>query len=80
MKTETIEDFYNRIAPGYSLGSDYKPQQFNVQRRNYNCGTSATAYNRRDFYKISLIIGEGTLYYANAGIKIDRPALMFPTP
>lgn len=80
MKTETIEDFYNRIAPGYSLGSNYKPQQFNVQPRNYNCGTSATAYNRRDFYKISLVIGEGTLYYANKGIKIDRPALMFSNP
>jgi len=80
MKTETIEDFYKRISPGYSLEADYKPQQFNVQRRNYNCGTSATAYNRRDFYKISLVIGLGTLYYAEKGIEIDRPALMFSNP
>lgn len=80
MKTETIEEFYTRIAPGYSSASTYKPKQFNVQHRNHNCGTSVTAYNRRDFYKISLVIGEGTLYYANKGLKVDRPALMFSNP
>jgi AraC family transcriptional activator of pobA len=37
-------------------------------------------YNRRDFYKVSLILGTGTLYYANKGVVVDRPALIFSNP
>jgi AraC family transcriptional regulator, transcriptional activator of pobA len=37
-------------------------------------------YSRRDFYKISLMIGEGTLCYASKGIKIDQAALVFFNP
>jgi AraC-like DNA-binding protein len=39
------------------------------------------SYNRRDFYKISLIIeGDSQLLYANRGIVIDRSALVFTNP
>ncbi|HTI91429.1 MAG TPA: helix-turn-helix transcriptional regulator [Puia sp.] len=37
-------------------------------------------YNRRDFYKISLTLGISRLYYADKGIEIDRPALVFSNP
>jgi AraC family transcriptional activator of pobA len=44
-----------------------------------NC--SLTSYNRRDFYKITLTMGGNSqLYYANRGIEINRPALVFTNP
>lgn len=40
-----------------------------------------SSYNRRDFYKISLIIkGTSELLYADRGIKIDKPVLVFTNP
>lgn len=54
--------------------------QFNVYRRgDFGC-RAASPYNRRDFYKISLIVGTGKVYYANKGITIDRNALLFSNP
>ena len=38
------------------------------------------SYNRRDFYKISLMLAKGRLYYSNKGVEIDRPALIFSNP
>lgn len=44
-----------------------------------NC--SLSAYNRRDFYKITLILnGNSQLLYANRGIEINKPALVFTNP
>ncbi|WP_205943000.1 helix-turn-helix domain-containing protein [Pedobacter frigidisoli] len=40
-----------------------------------------TSFNRRDFYKISLITkGCSTLLYANRDIEISKPALVFTNP
>jgi len=40
-----------------------------------------SSYNRRDFYKISLITkGTSELLYANRGIQINKPALVFTNP
>jgi AraC-like DNA-binding protein len=44
-----------------------------------NCNLSA--YNRRDFYKITLALeGNSKLFYANRGIEINKPALVFTNP
>ena len=37
-------------------------------------------YNRRDFYKITLMFGSSRLEYADKAIFIDKPALLFTTP
>ena len=37
-------------------------------------------YSRRDFYKISLILGTGRLEYADKTAVVDRPALVFTNP
>lgn len=37
-------------------------------------------YNRRDFYKITLMFGSSRLEYADKAIVIDKPALLFTTP
>ena len=39
---------------------------------------SLSAYNRRDFFKISLLTrGNSELFYANRAIVVDKPALVF---
>ena len=44
-----------------------------------NC--SLASYNRRDFYKISLILkGSSELLYASRGIHINKPAIVFTNP
>ncbi|WP_018630729.1 helix-turn-helix domain-containing protein [Niabella aurantiaca] len=81
-KPETIEEFYKRINHNTSklslqnvgLGLGH----FNIFPRSF-CSPH-TSYSRRDYYKVSYIIGTGKLYYANQWIHIDRPALMFSNP
>jgi len=74
-------DAENRKYPG--IPSNYPVStlvnsQFNVyENGQYAC--SPLPYNRRDFYKISLLIGHSRLTYADKGIEIDRPALVFST-
>lgn len=87
-KSESITDFYKRIKvqdPFMVVSKKdcetHRPMgQINVYRRSDFACKQATPYNRRDFYKISMIIGTGTLYYADKGIKIDRNALLFSNP
>ncbi|WEK37941.1 MAG: helix-turn-helix transcriptional regulator [Candidatus Pseudobacter hemicellulosilyticus] len=85
-KRETMRDFTQRLTfPCQDIYSKHTNErvstgQFNVYRRGEFGCRAASPYNRRDFYKISLIIGKGKLYYANKGIVIDRNALLFSNP
>ncbi|MCF0057974.1 AraC family transcriptional regulator [Dyadobacter sp. CY356] len=57
-----------------------EPAQFRVAAIGEN-KCKLTSYNRRDFYKITLVLkGESQLLYANRGIKINKPALVFTNP
>lgn len=78
--SETINEFYKRNALREGLQCIKTPGvgHFNVFSRD-NC-SAVTPYSRRDYYKISLIIGEGKLHYANKWIYVDRPALLFSNP
>lgn len=81
-QAESIEEFYKRIKvvdqpvpiPTVNSGLGH----FNIFERN--AISVKTPYSRRDFYKISFVIGTGTLYYADKWIHIDRPALLFSNP
>ncbi|WP_442587871.1 helix-turn-helix domain-containing protein [Pedobacter sp. AW31-3R] len=50
---------------------------FNVFKRSGYCTANPSPYNRRDFYKISLIIGKGVLHYPDQRIEIDGTAMIF---
>lgn len=55
--------------------------QFNVfplydPHKNVNC----QPYNRKGFYKISLINGATNLYYADKNLKIEQSGLLFSNP
>jgi AraC family transcriptional activator of pobA len=54
-------------------------KEFNVFETSTFC-SKPMPYNRRDFYKISFVKGKANLYYADKGIAIDRPALLFANP
>lgn len=83
---ETIADYYkerssNSLSQHYAFNiREYKTgtSHFNINMRKYCSFT--TPYNRRDFYKVGLIIGKGTLHYGSHAINIDRPALFLPCP
>ncbi|MBZ4189964.1 helix-turn-helix domain-containing protein [Niabella beijingensis] len=81
-KAETVEEFYKRINHNTSKLSLHNVGlglgHFNIFPRAF-CSPH-TNYSRRDYYKVSYIIGTGKLYYANQWIHIDRPALMFSNP
>lgn len=56
-----------------------KADQFTVfERKNFS--SKSAPYNRRDYCKISLVLGTGRLHYADRGVEIDRPALLFSNP
>lgn len=78
---ETIHQFYKRIQRYdlkldaiYSKGKEY----FNIFSRQ--CNLDIVQFSYRDFYKVTLIIGVGKLYYADKWILVDRPALLFSNP
>ncbi|MBO6211672.1 helix-turn-helix domain-containing protein [Algoriella sp.] len=82
-KLETIEDYYQNVKLTNSdlfTPNDFEEghSHFNISMRKY-CNFR-TPYNRRDYYKVSLIIGKGMFQYGTHQLYIDRPALYFPTP
>lgn len=76
---ETVEEFYKRTQ--LPLPGIFTKHQghFNVFGRGNTC-KGPVVYSRRDFYKISFIIGTGVLYYADKGIEVKQPALVFSHP
>lgn len=85
-KNETLEDFYNNLVirlpeiPMPNLGLINDIGHFNVFNRSIVCTNMPSAFSRRDFYKISLIIGDGILHYSDKQIQINGKALLFTNP
>ncbi|NIF04802.1 helix-turn-helix domain-containing protein [Chryseobacterium sp. Tr-659] len=80
---ETIEDYYRKLredqlnmfdSDDFETGKSH----FNISTRKY-CGFKSP-YNRRDYYKVSFIVGKGTFQYGAHQLYIDRPVLFFPSP
>ena len=94
METTTLEQFYKQIAaigfgedgPGYLLpdGISREIGHFNVFRNQDLAAKARTKpampYNRRSYYKISLIRAACTAEYADKVIEIEKNALLFATP
>lgn len=78
MKTrETLKDFFIDHGQDFS-----KAGQFNVfERGGFACSATSMLPNRRDFYKISLIIeGSGVIGVADKAMNINGNALLFMNP
>lgn len=78
MKTrETLKEFYIEHGQDFS-----KAGQFNVfERGGFACSATSMLPNRRDFYKISLILkGSGVIGVADKAMDINDNALLFMNP
>jgi len=82
-RVETLEDFYRRLnlnTPSPAVINNGKQMgHFNVYPRKGICKSQAP-YNRRDFYKISLTIGNGILHFQDGDIVINTPILLLANP
>jgi hypothetical protein len=76
--TENLQEFYRRleIQPQESISQN--TPHINVFERG-DC-KNLLPYSRRDYYKVTLVIGEGRVEYADKTIHIDKPALLFSNP
>ncbi|PWK20094.1 AraC-like DNA-binding protein [Arcicella aurantiaca] len=81
-RTETIEDFYK-------LKLNWMPQNLGKEMGHFNVFrledfvtkyANCIPYSRKDFFKISLIIGKNKAHYADKTIDIDKQALIFSNP
>ena len=76
--SENIHDFYQRICHQHDgLFTANKPH-VNVFERSSCKG--AAPYSRRDYYKVTLIRGKGTIEYADKIFEVEKPAVLFSTP
>ena len=84
MKNTSVEEFYKEINAQIPEGISKEIGHFNVFNTADLFGTHKTKppmpYNRRAYYKISLINGKNKAEYADKVIDIDRHALLFATP
>ncbi len=78
---ESLTEFYKRIERPelvtltvLTKGKEF----FNVQESV--CKLGKTSFSYKDFYKVSLVMHTGKLYYADKWIEVDRPAILFSTP
>lgn len=79
--TESVKDFYKRLPDQFAANvplNNAGMGHFNIFSRDSRSVVSP--YSRRDFYKVSLIIGRGKLYYADRWVQIDRPAMLLSNP
>lgn len=70
----------NGVTDSYLKNIQTDPAQFRVSSVAAAVCNLAS-YNRRDYYKITLILKSSTtLVYSNRGIEINKPALVFTNP
>lgn len=84
MEITTLESFYKQTAAVVPDGINKELGHFNVFKIEdlieRGKKTNAMPYNRRAYYKISLISGSNKAAYADKVIDIEKNALLFATP
>ncbi|WP_333626681.1 helix-turn-helix domain-containing protein [Sphingobacterium siyangense] len=84
MKTTSIEQFYQEINTGIPKEIAREIGHFNVFSFEELAAKlkdkPVMPYNKRTYYKISLITGKNIAEYADKVIEIDESALVFATP
>jgi AraC family transcriptional activator of pobA len=80
--TETLEDFYTIKVNGMPENLRKEIGHFNVFKLDDFVGSICKPfpYTRKDFYKISLIIGKNKVHYADKIVGIEDQALFFANP
>jgi len=80
--SQSIENFYKTKVNGMPSQLTKEIGHFNVFRLEEYVGrhSKPIPYSRKDFFKISLIIGRNKIYYADKTILIEGQALLFANP
>ncbi|WP_149208371.1 helix-turn-helix domain-containing protein [Flavobacterium johnsoniae] len=80
--TETLEDFYTVKIKGMPENLKKEIGHFNVFKLDDYIGSTCNPlpYTRKDFYKISLIVGRNKVHYADKVVAIEDQALFFANP
>lgn len=76
--TETLEDFYTTKINGMPDNLKKEIGHFNVFKLDEYVGSTCNPlpYTRKDFYKISLIIGRNKVHYADKVVSIEDQAFL----
>ena len=79
---ETIADFYKRKYDWMPENILNEIGHFNVFKMENYIGKQAkpVPYKRRDYFKITLLIGESKIEYADIVIELKKQALVFSNP
>jgi len=79
---ETLESFYQHKMSWIPENLQREMGHFNVFNREDFAGSKAKplTYSRREFYKITLIIGHNQFHYADKSLEITDNALVFSNP
>jgi AraC family transcriptional activator of pobA len=84
MKAISVDEFYKEVSQLFPEEISKEIGHFNVfsiaDLAKKSAGKMAMPYNRRAYYKISLIIGKNRAEYADKVIEIEKSALLFATP
>lgn len=84
MNITSLEEFYRETASLIPSNINKEIGHFNVFRIDELMAkireTKQMPYNRRAYYKISLIVGKNRAEYADKVIDIEKRALLFATP
>ncbi|QHT67196.1 helix-turn-helix transcriptional regulator [Rhodocytophaga rosea] len=84
MKNTSVDEFYKEIAAHIPDEISKEIGHFNVFKYEDVLARlkvkPVMPYNRRTYYKISLISGEYTLEYADKAVEIGTQTLLFATP
>lgn len=80
MDVITLDEFYKQTATFVPEGINKEIGHFNVFNIDELDKKGAMPYNRRAYYKISLINGHNKAEYADKVIDIEKNALLFATP
>jgi len=80
--SQSIENFYKTKVNGMPTQLTKEIGHFNVFRLEEYVGrhSKPIPYSRKDFFKISLIIGRNKIYYADKTILIEDQAILFANP
>ncbi|MEN9684657.1 MAG: hypothetical protein RLZZ28_443 [Bacteroidota bacterium] len=81
-KLETIEDFYKRKLDWVPDNLRKEIGHFNVFQLDPYVGANAkqVPYSKRDFFKITLVIGNSKVNYADKVFEIQKQAISFSNP
>lgn len=81
-QVETIEQFYKRKFNWVPDNLKNEIGHFNVFRLDPYVGSNAqpVPYSRRDFYKITITLGNGKVYFADKVHEVQKQALTFSSP